>query len=174
MLENDSKLGKEEYLALNKTLMVRNVLPVTLGLETVLIFCAIVLSKQGVDTGLGTILTLAAMFFPLLILVTQASVVRRLYKSDQTVQAGAINHYTFYDTYLSVDTQAEHGSSHGEVVYSKLFKAIEEKNYLFLFLNAQNAFIVAKAGFTDGNADELKAILTQNAVKCRFKTKRKQ
>lgn len=169
MLENESKLGKEEYLALNNVLLLRTVLPVTLVLEIILLFFVAVMYQTAADSGLYIAFSSLAVIFPLLIILAQASVIRRLYKSDQITQAGAANHYTFYDTYMIIDTKAVSAASHSEITYAKLYKAVETKAYLFLFLNAQNAFICAKSGFLNGKPEDLKTYLLQNKVKCRFK-----
>ena len=50
--------------------------------------------------------------------------------------------------------------------YYKIYRAYENKNYFYLYLNKDYAFIIEKSGFIIGNKDEFR-----NFIKSKFRFK---
>ena len=84
-------------------------------------------------------------------------------KSDK-IQKQLINYYTFYDKYFKVKNEIA-SSKHR---YNKLYKVYENENYFYLYLNADNAFIVEKTGFIVGDLKSFEKFI-KNKVGFKFK-----
>jgi hypothetical protein len=49
----------------------------------------------------------------------------------------------------------------GEVQYDILHRLAEDKRYFYLFSNARSAYVVDKAGFRHGSADDFRAFIQE-------------
>lgn len=73
--------------------------------------------------------------------------------------AGAQNQYIFKDDEMFVSTVANGYSGNSTIKYSVLFKAMETNEYMFLYENETNCYVVDKSTVTDGTAADIRLAL---------------
>ena len=74
---------------------------------------------------------------------------------SEKVQKNLVNFYLFYEKYFKVKNKM--GSF--KLRYYKLYKAYENENYFYLYLDKDYAFILEKSGFITGNIDEFQKFI---------------
>ncbi len=84
-------------------------------------------------------------------------------KSDK-VQNSLVNYYLFYDKYFKIKNKL--GNS--KIRYYKLYRVYESKNFFYLYLDKNNAFILEKSGFVIGNIDSFRKFM-KNKMWLKFK-----
>jgi hypothetical protein len=162
MIENTSVLDKKALIALNLANIKRSLIP--FAVLELAIAVLLVLTPPAEEPELVTGLWTFLVAFPLLIGLTLFLGIRRIYKTDKNVQAKPTVHFLFTEEGLDVEAKAESGESKGHVPYSSLNKVLRSKDYLFLFQNAVNAFILDKTTFSSGTADDLVELLKAHGV----------
>lgn len=85
-------------------------------------------------------------------------------QSDK-IQNNLVNYYFFYEKCFKVKNKLGNNT----VKYHKLYKAYENENYFYLYLNKNVAFIIDKSGFTIGNEKSFEKFL-KNKMWFKFKT----
>ena len=88
---------------------------------------------------------------------------KKEFQSDK-VQKNLVNYYFFYKEYFKVKNKM--GSF--KLRYYKIYRAYENENYFYLYLDKDYAFIIEKSGFIIGNKDEFRDFIKS---KLRFKFK---
>ena len=83
---------------------------------------------------------------------------------SEKVQKNLVNFYLFYERYFEVRNKM--GSS--RLKYYKIYKAYENKDFIYLYINKDYAFILEKSGFLIGDADLFKKFI-KNKIKFKFK-----
>lgn len=68
-------------------------------------------------------------------------------KKSQKVSGSFVNNYDFYQNYFKV----ENSEGKAQILYFKLYRVVETKDYFYIYISRRYAFIVSKAGFTKGN-----------------------
>ena len=58
-----------------------------------------------------------------------------------------VNTYKFYKNYFDV----ENPDGKARIMYMKIFRMVETKEYYYIYLSREYAFIISKIGFTKGN-----------------------
>lgn len=71
-------------------------------------------------------------------------------KKSQKVSGSFVNNYDFYQNYFKV----ENSEGKAQILYFKLYRVVETKDYFYIYVSRQYAFIVSKAGFTKGNKED--------------------
>lgn len=71
-------------------------------------------------------------------------------KKSKKVAGKFVNNYEFYKNYFKV----ENIDGKAQVLYFKLYRVVETREYFYIYISRQYAFIVSKAGFTKGNQEE--------------------
>lgn len=69
--------------------------------------------------------------------------------------------FTFEEDHFTEDFTSSDAASQSRILYSALLKVEETERYLYLFNQPSTAFLIDKNGFTQGSAEELKALLRQ-------------
>gem|GEM_PF-5325378 len=164
MLENTSVLDKKALVALNISNFKRTLLPLTIVIELSIVLLLILTSPEE-EPALVTGLWVFLVLFPLMNVLTGYAAIRKIYRSDKNVQNKAVVHFIFNDDSIDVDVKTDTNESKGRLAYSVIHKALDSKNYLFLFQNAVNSFILDKSAFTGGSAEDLIVLLKKNGVK---------
>ena len=100
-----------------------------------------------IDKKLNTTILVATAFF----LVMGVILLISFNKTIQSVQkSNRENVYTFYDDYVEIKTMYHDevaGSS--KLYYSDIYKVKETKNFIFIYLNQQQAFPILKSNVSD-------------------------
>ncbi len=84
-----------------------------------------------------------------------------LVKSAMKKGTETVNSYTFTETKFTVNSSTEGMSGTSEVEYSGLVKATENKEFFYLYILKNQAFIVDKSGFTEQEIKELRTVIEQ-------------
>ncbi|MDR3263509.1 MAG: YcxB family protein [Clostridiales bacterium] len=80
--------------------------------------------------------------------------------SSPRIGDNSICHYLFYEDYFTVTASVD-----GEALsvikqyYNTLFNVCEDTEYLYIYIDRLQAFLLAKDGMTDSSFDELKKLL---------------
>ncbi len=78
----------------------------------------------------------------------------------------AVNEYTFYNTKLFVNSNAKGIQSNVETEYSVLYKVIETKDYIYMYISKGRAYIVDKKTLSGGSVEDIRfAITSQIGIK---------
>jgi hypothetical protein len=163
MIENESRLGKKELIALNM-LQVKKLIIIMVA-YAVIMGSMLLTGAFDDDPSMKLFIILLTIFIPLSMALGAFMNIRKLYKSDRVVQNVMITHFLFGEDALEIETKQGLTESRDKFPYANLHKATETKEYVFLFKNAMMAYVVDKAGFIQGNADQLKDMLRSKGVK---------
>ena len=71
-------------------------------------------------------------------------------KKSKKVSGEFVNNYEFFKNYFKVKNQ----DGEAQVVYFKLYRVVETKDFFYIYISRQYAFIVSKQGFTKGTTEE--------------------
>lgn len=164
MIENTTVLNKEALIALNITLFKKRILPITIILEVLLVVFAIIIQQLGMN-DLSLFLWVFVVFYPLLIILSYVLQVRKIFKSDKLIQDQPAVHFVFdEDSFeIEVNTPTIQNKSRGS--YDLIHHVMISKNYLFLFQNSRNAYVVGRNSFSIGDSDTLIQFLKKKNVK---------
>ncbi len=80
-----------------------------------------------------------------------------------------VNSYTFYQNYFDV----ENPEGNAKIYYMKIYKMVEAKEYYYIYLTKELAYIVSKIGFTKGNSDEFSVFMKKKLFR-RYKNRMKR
>ncbi len=64
------------------------------------------------------------------------------------IQNNLVNYYMFFEKYFKIKNQI----STAKIKYHKLYKAYNNNDYFYLYIDKNNAFIIEKTGFLIGDA----------------------
>ncbi len=163
MIENESNLGKKELIALNM-LQFKKLVIVLAGLVVVL-GVPLLLGVFDDDRFFRMFMILLVIIMPLMMLLGFVSNIRKLIKSDRRIQDTIRVHYLFDEDTMEIETKQGLTESRDKFPYANLHKVSATRDYIFLFRNSITANIVAKNGFSQGNADQLIELLRNKGVK---------
>lgn len=88
---------------------------------------------------------------------------KKEYQSEK-VQKNLVNYYLFYEKYFKVKNKM----GNFKLRYYKIYKAYENENYFYLYLNKDYAFILEKSGFITCNENDFKKFI-KNKLRFKFK-----
>ena len=88
---------------------------------------------------------------------------KKEYQSEK-IQKNLVNYYLFYEKYLRIRNKM----GNFKLKYNKIYKAFENDNFFYLYINKDYAFILEKSGFLIGNADSFEKFL-KNKLRFKFK-----
>ena len=95
----------------------------------------------GILTGLGIYLWFRV--------IRQNLIVEKTRKGKK-VSGEFVNNYEFFKNYFKINNQ----DGEAQVLYFKLYRVIEAKDFFYIYISRQYAFIVSKQGFTKGTSEE--------------------
>lgn len=132
-----------------------------------LVLGVLCLFVDAVPVGIGSI-TFAILFPVLLIIITRVSSNKN---NELIVKKGLSNFYRFTADNVYIETgNADAMVSSGNYTYDMFLNAYETSDYFFVYLNKLNAYVINKAGFIKGTAEDLRILLTSKYGK-KFKQK---
>lgn len=89
-----------------------------------------------------------------------------IYISDETEEV-----YTFDEQYITItQTRSDIFSATLKAKYSYIYKAVEDKNYYYLFVSKLQSHVIDKSSITQGSLQEMSALLKSNLGE-KFKNK---
>lgn len=127
-------------------------------LKTPIICCWIIIIFGGISLILTIVTAIGAkkvdgifLLATAIFLITGIILLISFNKTIQSFQkTNRENVYTFYDDYLEVKTMyQDEVSGFSKLYYSDIFKVKETKNFIFIYLNQQQAFPVLKENVSD-------------------------
>lgn len=71
-------------------------------------------------------------------------------KKGHKVSGKFVNNYEFYKNFFKV----ENSDGKAQILYFKLYRVVETKEYFYIYISRQYAFIVSKFGFTQGTSED--------------------
>ena len=80
-------------------------------------------------------------------------------KKSLKVSGNFVNNYKFYKNMFKV----ENVEGKAEILYFKLYRVVETKEYFYIYISRQCAFIVSKNGFTKGSQEEFSKFIKKKA-----------
>lgn len=147
LYQNDTTYTEDSFIQYNKFHMIGRKKTDIIYL-VVLIIASIYLIIVGEVKAIGIAGLGIAVAFILLYFLLPKLTIRRLSKTDQTI-LNSKNHFSFYTNELIISNEV--GSS--KFPYDKLYRVYETEDFMYLYINDRQAFLVNKAGF-DGDVTE--------------------
>ncbi len=135
-----------------------------------IIFVAFFITKTMIDYGFDIVLFILLFVLALCIavlLVYPVLTAKIYYKSGSKLYSNEIC-FSFYDDHLVSETKGSDISSASNSNYNIIQKIYETKNYFYLFITRQQAFIVPKNDIVSGSADELSTLLKSKVESNRY------
>lgn len=101
----------------------------------------------------GLVWITIALWIAIVLMIYPRVSYRKIYKRVRDTKQ--TTRFTFYEDYVVEKTSGETG----EYKYSELMRAVETKNYIYLYHNENNISIVTKSEVKDGGAEGLCSLL---------------
>lgn len=90
-------------------------------------------------------------------------------KKSQKVLGDFENNYEFYKNYFKVKNK----DGEAQIFYLNLYRTIETKEFFYIFISRQYAFIISKQGFIKGTAEEFASFIKKKMpIKYKIRTKK--
>jgi len=160
---NESVQTLEAQYQLNKALLKSKSL-IFIIFDALIVLLAIV-SIFGGDYFMVFFLLIIAVLFPFFPFLLSKTLVKKVYKTNKIMQNNPVNKFSFYEDYLEVETVSENFQGKSKVNYNTLYKSLCNDNYIFIFINKQQAFMVDKSAFIKGSAEEMIDFLRKKNIK---------
>ena len=80
-------------------------------------------------------------------------------RSSSKIKGNFMNTYKFYKNYFDVSNP----EGEARTQYSKMYKVVETKEYYYIYISRENAFIVSKIGFSKGTAIDFSKFIKKKA-----------
>lgn len=169
---NTSKLKEDEITAFQMFAMKKYTLFIAISIAVV--FGGLGLGLCFVNTYIGVAILLAGIigglfFFPYLSK-------SQLQKQNREIFDGKdyMNTFEFYDDHMKViniDNNKENSEEISqEFLYSELYKLVSYKEFVFIYINKNQSFILNKTGMKKGTIAELVDFLKNKKIKYQDKT----
>ena len=162
MIENTSRINQASYSAFQRIGLVRRLIPMTIGFE--LLILAIVL--YGHANGIDNIALWIYMFaIPVFLGLFVWLRVRHYMRNDKRLASTTMVKLTFHDDGIDHESHGPAGDSKGCFPYASFHHATITKKYVFLYQNLSSAYPVERAGFTQGSAADMVALLKRMGIR---------
>lgn len=110
--------------------------------------CMILAFKEN-EIILGVAILIGLLIYFWFKLIRPATREKKTRKSPM-LKGNFTNTYKFYNKYFEVENPQGKATTY----YIKIYKIVETKEYYYIYISREYAFIVSKIGFTKGNALE--------------------
>lgn len=101
------------------------------------------------------VLLILAVFFTCFYLVLSGIVQHKIVKNYRIIQNNPLNEYTFLDTKLVITFRGKVIDATNTIPYTEIFKVVESKNIILIFINSLNYYPIAKNNLEGGTSREL-------------------
>ena len=122
----------------------------------IVLLCSIYMIVSG-DVALGVTFIIIGLLFPLTTFILKNAVAKKMNAANKVLGSGIYYEYIFKKDGFKVSTVAGEHTSINEINYTNLNKIQVVDDMIFLFVSANNAYVVKKDGFT--NDDECQILL---------------
>ncbi|HAQ56508.1 MAG TPA: hypothetical protein DCR44_03805 [Acholeplasmatales bacterium] len=162
MIENTSHIDKAAFIALHRISLIKRSIPIMVGFELVFLTVLAVGLAYGITRPF---LWIVPIVYPVvdgfMIWVRLQSYMR----SDKRLSSTTTLKMTFHDDGVDHESHGPAGESKGRFTYASFHHALIAKKYVFLYQNVSSAYPVERAGFTQGSAADMVALLKRMGVK---------
>ena len=86
-------------------------------------------------------------------------------RNSQELSGNFVNNYEFYKNYFKV----ENSEGKAQALYLKLYRVVETKEYFYIYISRQYAYIISKSGFTKGDKDEFSKFIRKKVFITRYR-----
>lgn len=149
---NKTYIKEREHKALNKTVFNSKMTPMIIVYQVMALIFMIygfIVKNYFIAITFGVLL----VCFPALMILLSRLRTIKLYNKYKELYANLIYTFTFYDNFVKIDLSNGNKQSSGKFNYQDL-SVIEDKENIYLFISATNAYVVSKEGF-EKNYDPL-------------------
>lgn len=151
----------KEHLALNKVLFRTKTLPVIIIYDLVVLsFSILFLVFNLLILGFFFLGTLIA--YTLFVILLNKSNVKKAFNNSEVLKSNIKFNYDFEEEKVNVEIVTSYNVQKQVVRYNEMFKVIENKEYLFLFVNQFNSLVVNKNDMDEQGLKELITNLKMN------------
>jgi len=92
------------------------------------------------------------------------------YKQNKMIH-GVVNEITFEENQMLMEQRGENTNATATIKYDAIWKVYEAKEYIYIYVNSRQAYIVEKSTITGGNAADLRMFLVKNVGMSKYKVK---
>ena len=131
-------------------------------------FCMIFAFKSS-ETGLGIGILVGLLIYLGFKFIRPARKTEKI-KQGPMLSGKFVNTYKFYKRYFMV----ENSEGKAQILYIRLYRVVETRDYYYIYISREAAFLVSKQGFTKGNDKEFSEFIrkkTFTKYRSRVKTK---
>ena len=111
------------------------------------------------DAALGVGIIAAGILIPPALVVVNLFVIKGLAPKTFQVVHNTVQQFGFGDQISVFETSDVSNGKASVYEWAAIVKAVEKEAYFFMFLNAESAFIIEKAGIMRGSTGEFRALL---------------
>lgn len=168
---NTSKLKEEDITAFQTFAMKKY--SIFIAITIAVVFGGLGVGLCFVNTYIGIAILLAGIigglfFFPYLSrnqIKTQNSAI-----FDGKDYANSFEFYSDHFRVINIDNSASEKEISQEFLYSELYKLVDYKQYIFIYINKNQSFLLNKTGMKKGTVAELIDFLKEKNIKFQDKT----
>ncbi len=158
MIKNQTKLTRAAFDRLNHVrFMSSNFIMIIVFCGIAVLYGAATIWMQNYTAAIFAFCM--AVIYPLIVVLSHHSRRNRLWKSSAELQEEPLYEYTFLEDSVQVEILTDERVTPIYFFYDKLFRIVETKDAFFLYTNTNNALIVNKEGFIEGDSDALRELL---------------
>lgn len=154
----------KEHLALNKVLFRTKTLPIIIIYDLVVLsFSVLFFVFDLLILGfffLGTIIA-----YTLFVILLNKSNVKKAFNNSEALKSNVRFNYEFEEEKVNVEIITSYNVQKQIIRYDGLFKVIENKEYLFLFVNQFNSLVINKNDIDEQGLNDLRLKLKDSVKK---------
>ena len=130
------------------------------GIMTLMSGVGIVVWQRGGDTQiLGIVILAAGLVIPPVLFIINLFIIQRVGQKTSRITQNTVHAFTLAECITVTESSDSAPTKTNEYGWTVIQKAVEKKDYFFLFLNASSAFILEKAGMTEAGRNDLRELL---------------
>lgn len=148
-----------EHLALNKAIFRVRTLPIIIIYDSIVFLLALFMFFGVKMYGFGVFLLFIIVFYTGTVILMNKKNVKKIFNSSEAFKNSIEYLYEFLEEEMNVEAVSKVSKMNGSLRYSSIYKIIETKDYLFLFVNHINAHIVIKEAIDKKELNLLKKTL---------------
>ncbi len=120
-----------------------------------------------------TIMIYVLLLFVNIMLIFVRFILPKIQYKQNKMLHGVVNEATFKDNEISIEQRGENVCGTTTVKYDAVWRVYETKDFIYLYVNLRQAYIVDKATVTSGTAADLRMFLMKTVGMSKYKVKSK-
>ncbi len=120
-----------------------------------------------------TIMIYVLLLFVNIMLVFVRFILPKIQYKQNKMLHGVVNEATFKDNEMSIEQRGENVCGATTVKYDAVWRVYEIKDFIYIYVNSRQAYIVDKATVTGGTAADLRMFLMKTVGMGKYKVKSK-